>query len=111
MDRTTDRTDAESGPAELHVVWTIGPVRGADAEHILVVRRFHSAHRVVAALAGLQAGKVVSTLGRLLEYFRRNAEHCVNSPSLYFFRTLTPFAPGVLINISPAQDGVAHRTT
>src|ERR1039457_2790148 len=111
MDRTTDRTDAEPGPAELHVVWTIGPVRGADAEHILVVRRFHSAHRVVAALAGLQAGKVVSTLGRFLEYFRRNAEHCVNSPSPHFFRTLTRFGAGVLIIISFAQGCGAHRTT
>ena len=84
VDRTTDRADAELGPAEFQMVWTIGPVRGADAEHILAVRRFHSAHRVVAALAGLQAGKIVSTLGRLLEYFRRNAEHYVNSPSPVF---------------------------
>ena len=55
MDRTADRADAEHGPAEIQVVWAIGPVRGTDAEHILAVRRLYIAHRAVAALAGLQA--------------------------------------------------------
>ena len=55
MDRTTDRADAELGPAEIQVVRAVGPVRGADAEDMLAVRRLHSAHRAVAALAGLQA--------------------------------------------------------
>ena len=55
MNRTTDRADAELGPAEIQVVWTVGPVRGTDAEDIFAVRRLHRAHRAVAALAGLQA--------------------------------------------------------
>jgi hypothetical protein len=55
MDRTTDRADAKHGPAEIQVVWAIGPVRGTDAEHILAVRRLYIAHRAVAALAVLQA--------------------------------------------------------
>ena len=79
MDRTTDRADAKSAPAEIQVVWAIGPVRDANAEHIFAVSRLHGAHRVVAALAGLQARKIVLALGRLPEYFRRNAEHYMKS--------------------------------
>ena len=78
MNRTTDRAEAELGPAKIQVVRAIGPVCGTDAEDIFAVRRLHSAHRAVAALAGLQAGEIVPTLGRLLEYFRRNAEHFTN---------------------------------
>jgi hypothetical protein len=84
MNRATDRADAKLGSTEIQVVWATGPVRGTDAKYILAVRRLYIAHRVVAALAGLQARKVVSTLGRLAEYFRRNAEHYTNPPSLFF---------------------------
>ena len=55
MDRTTDRADAKSGPAEIQVIRAGGPVRGADAEHILAVRRLYGTQRAFAALTGLQA--------------------------------------------------------
>ena len=78
MNRTADRADAEPGSAEIQVVWTLRPVRGTDAEDMLSVRRLHAAHRAVAALAGLQARKIVPALGSLLEYIRRNREHFLN---------------------------------
>ena len=79
--RATDRTDTEFGPPEIQVVGTCGPVRGADAEHVAAVRRLYTAHRAVAAPAGLQARKVVSAFGRLLENFQRNAKHNTPPPA------------------------------
>ena len=55
MNRATDRAEAEPGPAEIQVVGTFWPVRGADAEDTIAVRRLHCAHWAVAALAGFQA--------------------------------------------------------
>ena len=81
-----DRADAEPGPAEIQVVCAPGPVRAAHAEDFLAVRSFHVAHRAVAALAGLQAGKIVAALGGLFEYCRRNFEHyLISSPNFFVF--------------------------
>jgi hypothetical protein len=83
MNRATDRADAKPGPAEIEVIRAVGPVPGAHAKHVFAVHRFHGAHRAVAALAGFQAGKIMPTLGRLPEYFRRNAEHYLKSSPLF----------------------------
>jgi hypothetical protein len=79
-----DRTDAVTGPAEIQVVWALGPFSITHAEDLVAVRSLHVAQRTVATLPGAQAGKVVAALGSLPEYFRRNAEHYKNSPSSLF---------------------------
>src|SRR5512141_1119748 len=83
MNRAAHRADAKLGPAEIQVVGAIEPVRGTDAENILSVPGLHVAHRTVAAVAGLEAGEVVATLGRVLDYFRRNPEPHVASPFVF----------------------------
>jgi hypothetical protein len=81
MNFATDWADTKLGAAEIQVIRTIGPVRGTYAQNVLAVPGFHIAHRLVAALAAFQAGKIMATIGRLLDYFRRNLEHLATSPA------------------------------
>jgi hypothetical protein len=99
IDFTANWTDAELRAAEIQAVSAIAPVGGADTEHLLAVCGFHLAHRAVAALARFQAGKIVAAPVCLLDYFRRNREHLLSSPSHVVLQSNPGLADRVLTNI------------
>jgi hypothetical protein len=77
MNRAAERADTKLGSAEIQVVFAAGPVRSANAEDILAVRALYLAHWAVAALAGLQARKIVAAPACALDRICRNREHAM----------------------------------
>ena len=75
MNRATHWTNAKPGAAEIEVVVASGRPSGEHAQHIAAVRRYHFAHRAVAAAARVQTGKIVPALVGLFSYRNRNVEH------------------------------------
>lgn len=81
--RAADRADAKTRPAEIQMVFTVGPVCRRDAQHFAAVARLDVAYRMRAALTGAQAGVIVAALGRLFKYCSRHFEHWLYASTVF----------------------------